>query len=61
MDDATHVAAAALAHADAIVPWHFKHIVRLDKIKVYNEVNQQYGLPPLTILSPIEVDYADEA
>jgi len=55
VDDATHVAAAALAHADAIVSWNFKHIVRLDKIKAYNQVNRKYGLPSLTIVTPIEV------
>ena len=33
MDDATHVAAATVAAADAIVSWNFQHIVRLDKIK----------------------------
>jgi predicted nucleic acid-binding protein len=36
MDDATHVAAATVAQADAIVSWNFKHIVRLEKIKAYN-------------------------
>ena len=61
-DDATHVAAAAVARADAIVSWNFKHIVRLDKIKAYNEVNRTMGFGSLTILSPKEVAYdnADE-
>lgn len=60
IDDATHVAAASLAKADAIVSWNFKHIVRLDRIKGYNRVNRLHGLPPLTILSPMEVRYGDE-
>ena len=62
MDDATHVAAATVAQADAIVSWNFKHIVRLDKIKAYNEVNRKMGFGALTILSPKEVVYdnADE-
>jgi hypothetical protein len=62
MDDATHVAAATVAKADAIVSWNFKHILRLDKIKAYNEVNGQMGFAALTILSPKEVVYdnADE-
>jgi predicted nucleic acid-binding protein len=44
--DATHVAAATAARADAIVSWNFQHIVRLDKMKAYNEVNlfQGYGM-----------------
>ena len=62
MDDATHVAAATIAQADAIVSWNFKHIVRLDKIRAYNEVNRTMGFGTLTILSPKEVAYdsADE-
>jgi hypothetical protein len=53
--DATHVAAATVARADAIVSWNFKHIVRLDKIKSYNHVNFLNGYGVLTILSPKEV------
>ena len=62
VDDATHVAAATVAQADAIVSWNFKHIVRLDKIRAYNEINHAMGFGSLTILSPKEVAYdnADE-
>ena len=59
-DDATHIAAATLAKADAIVSWNFKHIVRLDRIRLYNEVNVKHGYTPLTILSPMEVRYGDD-
>ncbi len=55
MDDATHVAAATVARADAIVSWNFRHIVRLKKIKAYNQVNLAQGYGILTILSPKEV------
>ena len=55
VDDATHVAAATVAHADAIISWNFRHIVRLDKIKAYNQVNLLNGYGILTILSPKEV------
>jgi len=55
LDDATHVAAAAVARVDAIVSWNFKHIVRLDRIKAYNRVNVNEGYGILTILSPREV------
>lgn len=54
-DDATHVAAATVARADAIVSWNFRHIVRLDKIKAYNRVNILQGYGFLTVLSPREV------
>jgi predicted nucleic acid-binding protein len=55
IDDATHVAAAAVAHADAIVSWNFKHIVRIDKIRAYNEINQRFGYKPIMIVCPKEV------
>ena len=54
-DDATHVAAATVARVDAIVSWNFKHIVRLDRIKAYNQVNLANGYGILTILSPRDV------
>jgi predicted nucleic acid-binding protein len=54
-DDAAHVAAATVARADAIVSWNFQHIVRLDKMKAYNHVNQQRGYGMLTIVTPKEV------
>jgi len=59
-DDATHVAAATVAGADAIVSWNFKHIAQVDRIRAYNEVNGDRGFPPLTIISPLEVDYGSE-
>lgn len=54
-DDATHVAAATVAQADALVSWNFKHIVRLDKMKLYNQINIQKGYGLLTIISPKEL------
>ena len=55
MDDATHVAAATAARADAIVSWNFKHIVHWDKIRLFNAVNLREGYAPLEIRSPKEV------
>jgi len=54
-DDAGHVAAASVARADAIVSWNFKHIVRLEKIRGYNQVNESRGYRSLTIITPGEV------
>lgn len=59
IDDATHVAAATVTRADAIVSWNFAHIVRLDKMKSYNQVNLINGYGILTIISPKEVQYDD--
>jgi hypothetical protein len=55
LNDAAHVATATVAQADAIVSWNFKHIVRLEKIKGYNQVNESLGYGSLTIITPREV------
>ena len=55
IDDAAHIASATLARADALVSWNFRHIVRLDKIKMYNNINLMHGFGVITILSPKEV------
>ena len=55
LNDAGHVATATVVRADAIVSWNFKHIVRLDKMKAYNQINLLNGYGILTIVSPKEV------
>jgi len=60
-DDAAHVAAATVARADAIVSWNFQHIVRLDKMRAYNQINLAHGYGILIIISPKEVNYDDPA
>ncbi|MDT3739462.1 MAG: hypothetical protein RO257_08185 [Candidatus Kapabacteria bacterium] len=57
VDDATHVALATINRADAIVSWNFRHIVRLDKIKLFNQINLLNGYGILTIITPREVYY----
>lgn len=54
-EDATHVAAATVAGAAAIVSWNFRHMVRLDRIQGYNRINLQLGYGCLTIISPRSV------
>jgi len=54
-DDGLHIAVATVAEADVLVSWNFKHIVRLDKIRLFNAVNLEYGYKPLQIFSPREV------
>lgn len=63
INDAAHVAVATVARADAIVSWNFKHIVRLDKMRAYNQINLLNGYGILTIVSPREVlfDETDES
>jgi hypothetical protein len=53
--DMTHIALATISEADAIVSWNFKHIVRLEKIRLFNAVNVELGYRALSILSPREV------
>ncbi len=55
LNDAAHVAVATVAQADAIVSWNFKHIVRLEKIRGYNQVNESLGYGSLAIITPREV------
>lgn len=54
-DDGLHIALATVAEADVLVSWNFKHIVHLDKIRLFNAVNIEYGYKPLQIYSPREV------
>ncbi|HEV7590854.1 MAG TPA: hypothetical protein VGO40_22275 [Longimicrobium sp.] len=53
--DMLHIALATIADVDVLVSWNFKHIVRFDKIRLYNAVNLEQGYKSLTIHSPREV------
>ena len=54
-NDLLHIALATVAAVDVLVSWNFRHIVRLDRIQLFNEVNAALGRGPLTIYSPREV------
>ncbi len=53
--DMTHIALATIAQVDAVVSWNFKHIVRLEKIRLFNAVNVELDYRVISILSPREV------
>ena len=55
LEDMLRIALATIAEVDVLVSWNFKHIVRLDKIRLFNAVNLEQGYKPLTIYSPREV------
>lgn len=55
MNDMLHIALATIAEVDVLVSWNFKHIVRLDKIRLFNSVNLEQGYKMLNIYSPREV------
>lgn len=59
-NDMLHIALATVADVDVLVSWNFKHIVRLDKIRLYNSVNLELGYRPLQIRSPREVASDEE-
>lgn len=54
-NDLLHIAIATVGEVDVVVSWNFKHIVRLDKIRLFNAVNIEQGYKALTIYSPREV------
>jgi predicted nucleic acid-binding protein len=54
-NDLLHIAAATVADVDVLVSWNFKHIVRLDRIRLYSAVNLELGYKPIQIYSPREV------
>ncbi len=59
-NDAMQVATATIARADVLVSWNFKHIVRFDRMRAFNRVNEELGYPQLSISSPAEVRYAGQ-
>ena len=54
-NDMLHIAVATVAEADILVSWNFRHIVRFDKIRLFNSVNIELGYRELSIYSPREV------
>jgi len=54
-NDALHIALATLNNADVLASWNFKHIVNLNKIKMYNSINLQMGYPTIEIRTPREI------
>ena len=54
-NDMLHIALATIAEVDVLVSWNFRHIVRLDKIRLFNAVNIELGYKTLSIHSPREV------
>ena len=53
-NDGHHVALASIARADVILSWNFRHIVHLDRIRMFNSVNLREGYPVMEIRSPRE-------
>ena len=54
-NDMLHIALATIGEVDVLVSWNFRHIVRLDKIRLFSTINIELGYKVLTIYSPREV------
>lgn len=55
LSDALHVATATILKIDVIVSWNFKHIVNLNRIRVFNGINIKNGYNFIEIRTPKEV------
>jgi len=54
-NDAYHIAVAVCSEMDVVVSWNLEHIVKMKTIRRVNEINVEYGLPPIRIHTPPEV------
>ncbi|MDR1997996.1 MAG: PIN domain protein [Candidatus Margulisbacteria bacterium] len=54
-DDALHIAIATILGVDVLVSFNFRHIVNLDRIKLFNAVNLKERYNMLEIRTPQEV------
>ena len=44
-----HIALASITDVDVLVSWNFRHIVRLDRIRLFGAVNLELGYRVLSI------------
>ncbi|WP_343704479.1 PIN domain-containing protein [Chitinophaga sp.] len=54
-NDALHIALATINNAEVLASWNFKHIVNLNKIRLYNSINMRLGYKLIEIRSPREI------
>ncbi|MCA1746272.1 MAG: type II toxin-antitoxin system VapC family toxin [Bacteroidales bacterium] len=54
-EDALHIAIATTNQVNVLASWNFKHIVNLDRIRMYNSVNLKNGFSILEIRTPREI------
>ena len=55
LEDANHIALATIENVSALVSWNFKHIVNLNRIRLFNSINLKNGYNLLEIRSPREI------
>ncbi len=54
-EDALHIAISTTYNVNVLASWNFKHIVNLNRIRLYNAVNIKNGYSVLEIRSPREI------
>lgn len=54
-NDMLHIALATVAGADVVASWNFRHLVRFDRIRLFNAVNLEAGYTQVAIHSPREI------
>jgi hypothetical protein len=54
-NDALHIALATINVADVLASWNFKHIVNLNRIRLYNSINLRLGYHMIEIRTPREI------
>jgi hypothetical protein len=54
-NDALHIALATLNNADVLASWNFKHIVNINRIRLYNSINLKLGHKMIEIRTPREI------
>ena len=54
-EDALHIAIATIQQVNVLASWNFRHIVNLDKIRLYNSVNLKNGYSMIEIRTPREI------
>lgn len=54
-NDALHIALATINNAGVLASWNFKHIVNLNRIRLYNSINLKLGYRTIEIRTPREI------
>jgi hypothetical protein len=54
-NDALHIALATINNADVLASWNFKHIVNINRIRLYNSINLKLGYRLIEIRTPREI------
>lgn len=55
LNDAYHIAIATVNRIDVLASWNFRHIVNLDKIRLFNAINLKFRYPVIDIRAPKEL------